>query len=652
MPAPATRAGAFTTRGPRWRSRACTSVAAAALTALAAAGCGSAHGAAASDGRAPSCLPASLDHSAKLAGVPVDVSPAPGTGTANPHSQISFLNVPVAEIHGVSVVGASSGQHSGRLVGYSQGDGASFLPAAPFTPGERVVVHAVIGTTTAGRRIAFAFRVDTPYSTAAVGPFPNPTAQPTDYQSFDTLPGVQAPVLTVTAADHDPGAGDIFTSNGPGPGRYGPLIYTPAGRLVWFDQLSGGLTADDVSVQSYQGQRDLTFWQGKVLSLGFGQGADLVLNSSYQTVATVRGGNGLQADLHDFQIAPHDIAYITAYNPIHCDLSSAGGPRNGVILDAAVQEIDIKTGLVRWEWHSLDHVDVSESQYSPSPTRAWDWFHLNSIDPEPDGDLFISARNTWAGYQLQAGSGQILWRLGGFKSSFAMGPGTKTYWQHDGRILADGRVTFFDDGADPAHESQSRAVTIALDFKTHQARLVASYTHPAPPLLAASQGNAQTLASGNTVVGYGGVPEISEYARDGRLLFDAHLSLDLIFYRAFRFPWSGRPLSPPAVVASLNNTGEETIVRMSWNGATGVAAWRVLAGKRPGSLQPQTTVATTGFESSTILPETFVSSTGRSKTDGFVAVQALDSAGRVLATSRTSPVNSYAASFPRRGRSG
>ena len=40
-----------------------------------------------------------------------------------------------------------------------------------------------------------------------------------------------------------------------------------------------------------------------MLSLGFGQGEDIVMNSSYQTVATVTGGNGLQADLHDFQIA-------------------------------------------------------------------------------------------------------------------------------------------------------------------------------------------------------------------------------------------------------------------------------------------------------------------------------------------------------------
>ena len=653
MPAPRARAGASRISGVHRSARAARWAAAAAVTALAAAGCGSgSHGSPASAERSPACLPASVDHSAKLAGVPVDVTPAPGTDTANPHTQISFLSVPVSEIHSVSVVGRSSGHHSGRLTGYSQGDGASFVPDAPFTPGEQVLVRAVIGAPSGGKRIAFDFRVDAPYSTAAVGPFPNPPAAPADYQSFDTLPGVQAPILTVTAPDRDPAAGDIFTTNGPGPGRYGPLIYTAQGRLVWFHQLAGGLTADDLSVQRYAGQRDLTFWQGNVLSLGFGQGEDLVMNSRYQTVATIKGGNGLHADLHDFQIAPHDVAYITAYNAIHCDLSSAGGPRNGVILDAAVQEIDMKTGLVRWEWHSLDHVAVSESETSPPSARAWDWFHINSIDPEPNGDLFISARNTWAGYQLQGGSGRILWRLGGLKSSFTMGPGTKTYWQHDGRILPDGNVTFFDDGSDPAHESQSRAVTIALDFKTRQARLVVAYTHPRLPLLAASQGNAQTLANGNTVVGYGGVPEISEYAKDGTLLFDAHLSFELIFYRAFRFPWSARPLSTPAVVANLNNTSEETTVHMSWSGATDVAAWRVLAGTHRGSLAAQATIQTTGFETSTILPESFASTTGLPKTDGYVAVQALDSAGHVLGTSRTSPVTSYAASFPTRGRSG
>jgi Arylsulfotransferase (ASST) len=580
----------------------------------------------------PACLPDTLEHTASLPGTALHVSPAPETDTANPDTQISFLGVPGAEIHAVSVVGARSGPHAGALRGYSQGDGASFAPQKPFKDGERVAVSAQIGAGDAVKRIAFHFSVDTPYPTAGVAEFHNPQAAPADYQSFYTMPGVQAPVMTVTVPDRDPAAGDILTTNGPGPGQYGPLIYTPTGRLVWFDKLPGGETAEDLNEQTYESQRVLTWWRGRVLSLGFGQGEDVVMNSNYRTVARVPGGNGLKADLHDFQIAPHDIAYITAYNPIRCNLSSIKGAADGAIVDTAIQMIDMKTGLVRWEWHSLDHIGASESEVeTPGGTRPWDYFHLNSIAPESDGDLLISARSTWAGYQLQGGSGKVLWRLGGNSSSFKMGPGTRMAWQHDGRVLPDGEITFFDDGSNPPIHRQSRALRIALDLKSHEAHLASVYTHHNPPLLAASQGNVQTLANGNTLVGYGGVPAISEYAKSGALLLDAHQPYDMSFYRAYRFPWSARPLSPPAVMASFNNTAEETIVHASWNGATGVSSWRVLAGAHAGSLSAQSTFPAVAFESSITLPVSFA----------YVAVQALDDAGGVLATSHTARVISY-----------
>jgi hypothetical protein len=585
-------------------------------------------------GISPPCLPATLEHSARLPGTGVDVSPAPETGTANPDTQISFLGTNV--VREVSITGSKSGGHSGRLHGYHQGDGASFVPDTPFDPGERVLVRAVLGAAGGGKRIAFGFRVDTPYPTATVAVFPNPSAAPADLQSFYTLPGIQAPVMTVTVPDRDPAAGDVFTTNGPGPGQYGPLIYTPAGRLVWFDRLAGGETAENLSEQTYEGRPALTWWKGRVLSLGFGQGEDIVMNSHYQVVARIPGGNGLKADLHDFQIAPRGIAYITAFNPIRCDLEPAEGASGGSIVDTAIQEIDIKTGLVRWEWHSLDHVGAEESEVeAPTDSLPWDYFHLNSVDPQPNGNILISARSTWAGYQLQGATGRILWRLGGNRSSFEMAPGTRMAWQHDGRVLPDGELTFFDDGSNPPIHSQSRALRIKLDLRTHRASLVSVYTHTDPPLLAASQGNMQTLPDGNTLVGYGGVPAISEYAKDGSLLLDAHQPLDMSFYRAFRFPWSGRPLSPPAVLAGLNNTGEETIVHASWNGATGVASWRVLAGQHPGSLTAQATIPAVGFESSTTLPRKYA----------YVAVRALDSAGHELGASRAVQVISYAASL-------
>ncbi|HEX3433983.1 MAG TPA: arylsulfotransferase family protein [Solirubrobacteraceae bacterium] len=582
-------------------------------------------GSSASAALSPRCLPATLSQTATLAGTDVDVSPAPQTGSADPHTQISFLGAPASQIRDVTVVGQRSGGHTGQLHAYSQGDGASFAPVKPFDAGERVDVSALIGAG-AGRRASFSFAVDTPYPTASVKEFETPQAAPADYQTFYSQPGMQAPIMTVTKADADPAAGDILTTNGPGPGQFGPLIYSPQGRLIWFGRLAEGNTAENLSEQSYEGRRVLTWWKGRVLSLGFGQGEDVVMDSRYRTVARVRGGNGLPADLHDFQLAPHGIAYITAYNPIRCDLSTVGGIAGGSIVDTAIEQVDMRTGLVRWEWHSLDHIGAEESEVeAPNDTLPWDYVHINSIDPQSDGNMLISARSTWAGYLLQGGSGRVIWRVGGNKSSFKMGPGTKMAWQHDGRLLADGELSFFDDGANPPIHQQSRALRIKLDFNKHTATLAAAYTHRNPPLLAASQGNAQPLPSGATLVGYGGVPAISEYAADGTLLFDAHQPYDMSFYRAFRFPWSGHPMSPPSLLASLNDTGEETIVYASWNGATDVASWRVLAGKRAGALAQQAVIAATGFESSITLP----------KKQAFVAVQALDAGGHVLATSST-----------------
>jgi hypothetical protein len=179
-------------------------------------------------------------------------------------------------------------------------------------------------------------------------------------------------------------------------------------------------------------------------------------------------------------------------------------------------------------------------------------------------------------------------------------------------------------------------LVIKLDLKARSAKLVSSYQHPSPKLLAASQGNMQTLADGNTLLGYGGVPAISEFSKSGTLLFDAHQPYDMSFYRAFRFPWSARPSSPPVVLATLNDTGEETIVHASWNGATDVASWRVLAGQKASALKAQADIPASGFESSTTLPVKYA----------LVAAQALDAGGRVLGTSKTVGAIGYYASLP------
>jgi hypothetical protein len=577
-------------------------------------------------GPSPRCLPATLDHSAALAGTGLDVSPAPGTGSANSHTQISLRGLPVTEIEQVAVEGSRSGHHQGHLYGYFQGDGGSFVPDKPFTAGEQVSVSVVTGPAGHERRGSFSFAVATPYPTDAIPGFPNPAAAASSYQSFVSAPGLHPPVLNVTVPDKDPAAGEVMMTTGPGPGQYGPIIYTPQGRVVWFQSLPSGLNALNLSVQPYEGQQHLTWWRGRVFSSGFGKGQDIVMDANYQTVATVNAGNGYEADLHDFQLAPGNVAYIPVYNLIRCDLSSSGGVRNGVLVDTAVQEVDMKTGLVRWEWHSLDHVAASES-HAPVPTTAtpWDCFHLNSIELEPGGDLLISARSTWATYRLRNGSGAVMWRLGGKNSSFTMGPGAEVAWQHDARLQPDGTITLFDDGSNPRVHYQSRGVRISIDEAHHTARVASTYQHPGGPLVSDSQGNMQTLHDGSVFIGWGSVPSATELARDGTPLLDAHLPPGYSSYRAFRHPWHGHPLWLPGVSARLLAAKDSTAVFASWNGASDVSSWRILAGASPNSLLARASMPNSGFESSITLPDPYA----------YAAVQAIGTGGVVLGTSAT-----------------
>src|SRR5207248_1511623 len=110
------------------------------------------------------------------------------------------------------------------------------------------------------------------------------------------------------------------------------------------------------------------------------QGEGIILDSSYKTVARVPAGNGYQADFHEFQLSRDGkTAFLIIYQPVRYDLSLIGGPKNGSVLDGIVQEIDIKTGLVVFEWHSLGNIGLRESYAKPPKSAPFDMTHVNSV---------------------------------------------------------------------------------------------------------------------------------------------------------------------------------------------------------------------------------------------------------------------------------
>ncbi len=554
---------------------------------------------------------------------PVAVSPQPGTPDASAATQISFLGAAGTSVSAVHVVGSRSGNHSGVLRAYSTGTGESFIPSHPFKAGERVTVSAQIAGPAAGTaKTTFTIAHQAPI---AQKEFPNNPGDAHAIQHYSTAPTLTPSTVHITTPPK-PGAspGDLFLAPYQGKGTPGPMIVDQGGNLVWFKPLPAGQSATNFEVQTYQGKPVLTWWQGRILQLGFGQGETLLYDSSYRQIARVRAGNGYRADLHATRITPEGTAWIDVFDPIKMNLSSVHGPSNGVLTDSVVQEVDIKTGLVMWEWHTLGNLPLSESHNPVPHSYPWDYAHLNSVVPGSAGDVLVSVRNTWTLYDIDLRSGAIRWRLGGSHSSFKAGAGTHFYWQHDADFQPGGLISLFDNGSSPPKEKNSRGLLLAPDTSAHTVRLVKAFVNPTKTLLAESQGNTLSLPGGNWLLGYGRLPNLTEFDGSGHVLFDATLGKNVQDFKTFLSPWNGQPLTPPSIVARQSGAGA-LAVSVSWNGATDVASWRVLTGSSSNTLAPMATAAKGGFQTTIQVPSA----------GPYVAVQALDSSGAVLAVSST-----------------
>ena len=347
------------------------------------------------------------------------------------------------------------------------------------------------------------------------------------------------------------------------------MIFDDRGDLVWFWPLeSEEQDVMDFKVQSYRGEDVLTFWVGT--HTGYGKGEYLILDSSYEEVGRVSAANGYAGDHHEFLITPDNTALITIYGEVEgFDLSSMGGSREGKVLDGIVQELDIESGELLFEWHSLEHVDLQESYAKvPKESEKWyfDYFHINSIEVDNDSNLLISARRTSTIYKVDRNTGDVIWRLGGKKSDFEMAAGSKTAYQHDARRQDDGTITVFDNGDFEQDDEQSYGLVLEVDEEKMSATLLEEYPNPEGKLCA-TQGSMQILPQGNTVfIGWGSNPLMSEFSREGELLFSASFPEEVESYRAFRFPWRGQPKRErPALSAERVEGGgaEEQIGRAS-----------------------------------------------------------------------------------------
>lgn len=552
----------------------------------------------------------------------VSAYPGPGDSFAGIKTQVSLRGVALGGVGPVAITGSRTGRRQVSLRAHSDGKGASALVDRPFAPGETVTVNTGLNIRGA-RNGDYRFRVgprSRPISAAKareVGGNP-----PKAIKYFRSRPDLRPPRVFVDRRGRGFSGGKVFLAPKVGPGQNGPMIVDNNGEVVWFHPLPAGFEADGFRPQRYDGHTVLTWWEG-FSNYGVGNGVGRVYDTSYRPVTTIRAGNGYDGiDPHEFRFTKRGTALLAIQTLIYRDLRSIGGPKKAQVFDAIVQEVDPKTGLVLYEWHSLDHVPISETKAKPPKVTGhiFDYFHVNSIDKTGTGDYLVSARNTWTVYKIDRYTGRVRWRLGGKHSSFKMGPRTHFAWQHDARVQRSGVISLFDNSAAPPVARYSRGIGLRIGHG--RARLVKSYRH-SRNLLSGSQGDLQRLAKGNAFIGWGQNPYWSEYSPHGRELYSARLSKGNMSYRVFRFGWSGRSASPPAI--ATKGSGRSARVYASWNGATGVGRWVALGGDRPGALKPVASAARRGFETRVNLRRGYP----------YVAVQAVGRNGKVMSTSRT-----------------
>jgi EmrB/QacA subfamily drug resistance transporter len=456
--------------------------------------------------------------------------------------------------------------------------------------------------------------------------------------SYVTQPSLHPPIIT--SDQHTDSAalapGYILTANfynlsfPPLIGQSGPLILDDHFQPVWFHPIPVKQVAANLSLQTYDGQPALAWWQGVVTNTGATEsGEDVIVNQHYRTVATLRGKDGWVLTLHALVIDGNDV-WVTANKNVPRNLSKYGGAYNGALIDSAVQEYDLKTGKLLYTWDALDHIPLSQS-YASLPTNGfpWDAYHVNALQITGNDTFLVSMRDTWAAYLVDIKTGKIEWTLGGRNSSYSFGAGAAFQWQHDVVLQPGSIVTMFDDhccqltggGTYVTPTGPSRGLVLKLNQTTHRATLVAQYGS-ARSLHADYMGDVEPLANGNVFVGWGSQPYLSEYSRSGKLLLDGYLPGADLSYRAEVEPWVGLPLTKPRGAAL--DSGGRTTVYASWNGATQVVAWRVLGGVSATQLTPLVdSAAKSGFETAIKLP----------RNEASYVVQALDASGQVIGSS-------------------
>lgn len=480
---------------------------------------------------------------------------------------------------------------------------------------------------------------------------------------FVTQPDFAIPDVNVTYQnpDHEVADGYYFLS---------PRVYGPRGIMIFDKNLDLVYLNNDYHLidsmfwypQKWNGETKLAAWSGNN-GAGYSNGTAKIFNQDYTLNKTIKPEHFM--DGHEFWMTPQgNTTMSTSYEIFGAQdvsmMNNTYGLKDGFIIDACFQEIDLEKGEAIFRWCPHEHGVPFNWSYVPpmvppfTEIGAWEWFHINAAQKDVLGNYIISSRYLHKIFYVDGKSKELLWTLGGKDSNFT-GDGAHFAWQHHVRLVNETNATpeeiaqknkngkryisIFDNesyGANNATQytlksySHSVGRVIEIDFAKKTATLLRRYENPGGQegLLANSQGNLHLLSnytninSTNVVMSYGAVPVIAEYLEDGTAVQVIRFSETgyAQSYRVLKFDWQGYPATSPD--AAIQN-GK---IYVSWNGATEVTQWKLLQSKDTKDISKNTKTSSfkkTGFESSTEIDNEY----------NIAQVEALNKDGHVLGKS-------------------
>lgn len=508
------------------------------------------------------------------------LSPRPGATFVSTETTVALrftaASPQLLESASITAVGSQSGAHPGRLILADDEETVILQPDTPFLANETVAVTITAETGERPFSFQYQFLVSPPLpplTDQELSPdiFPPPAeAQPQPSQAdplplYRTVPN-DFPTLDIYTA---PGAEDgfVFLSHfnysNVSHGKAYLLMLDTNGEPVYYNRLYPLLAALDFKKQS----------NGLLTYADAAQKKFIVMDQSYQIIASYGAGNGYPTDLHDFQILANNHVLILSndYRLIDMSVIVPGGNPAAVVVGCVVQELD-SAGNVVFEWRSFDHIPIIDSNQNLTADKIW-YSHCNSIEPDLDGNLLLSHRHLDEVTKINRQTGDIIWRLGGKGNQFTFTNDVGFFYQHDARRLPNGRLSVYDNRTYQTPR-YSRGVEYILDEVNLTATRAYEYRHN-PDIFGDAMGNYQRLPGGNLIVGWGwsDVPVLTEALADGTTVFELNAENRFGSYRAFKFTWQGYPTWAPKIIGYA----EDRTVNLyfSYNGATEIVGYRI-----------------------------------------------------------------------------